>query len=139
MPPFSVAANGALPNSTNELWPEKPCQPKVVTEGGSMRPVEGLVPLRSLQSASLQYTAPGTRWAAGRWPAADSSVLAKFAAMAELPPPGVPSGGPPASYTTCTPVCLKRVVSASTTYQLNSGNTSLHPAKPFRSVLLKFE
>src|SRR5215831_11434621 len=52
---------------------------------------------------------------------------------------GEPSAGPPESYTTCVPVFLKRVLSVSTTYQLNSGNISLKPALPFRSVLLKLE
>ena len=40
MPPFSPAREGLLPNSRNWFWPEKPCQPSVVTHGGSMRPVE---------------------------------------------------------------------------------------------------
>ncbi len=34
---------------------------------------------------------------------------------------------------------LKRVESVSSTYQLNSGNTSLKPALPSRSVLFKLE
>src|SRR5258708_1461075 len=97
MPPFSVGPNGALPNSMKELWPENPCQPSVVTHGGSTLPVDGFVPERSVQSASLQDAAPGTRRFAGRCAVADSCVLAKLAAMFELPPPGVPSGGPPAS------------------------------------------
>src|SRR5256885_956202 len=90
MPPFSPAANGFLPNSMKEFCPAKPCQPSLRTQGGSIRPLErtveqlvapvvGLVvqlltgsllpgPLRidlPVQSASAQYTAPGTRNAAG--------------------------------------------------------------------------
>src|SRR2546430_15028230 len=44
IPPFSPAAKGVLPNSTNEFCPEKPCQPSLRTQGGSMRPVESAVP-----------------------------------------------------------------------------------------------
>src|SRR5437016_5040978 len=130
MPPFSPAWKGALPNSRNEFCPEKPCQPSLVTQGGSMRPVDRVdeqlvVPFvlnvqllgRSLlpapaaiewpvQSAPAQYTAPGTRRAAGRETC--SAVFAMFWPIAELPhgavpPPvhaGLPSAGPPASYTT---------------------------------------
>ncbi|CAB3809214.1 hypothetical protein LMG28138_06086 [Pararobbsia alpina] len=76
MPPFSVGPYGALPNSMNELWPEKPCHPIVVTQGGSTLPVDGFVPERSLQSASLQYAAPGTRRGIGRCDVDDSFVLA---------------------------------------------------------------
>src|SRR6266404_7962623 len=43
MPPFSPAANGLLPNSTNEFCPEKPCQPSLRTQGGSIRPVDRVV------------------------------------------------------------------------------------------------
>ena len=128
MPPFSPAAKGFLPNSMNEFCPEKPCQPSLVTHGGSMRPVDSLVvqvvaPVEGeivqalgglllpapaviewpLQSAPAQYTAPGTRSAAGTDTV--SKVFAMFAAIVELPqgaldPPHVPSAGPPASYTT---------------------------------------
>src|SRR5437764_9157228 len=91
MPPFSPAAKGALPNSRNEFCPENPCQPSLVTQGGSMRPVESAVPVQlvapvvglivqalgasllpgplrtdlPVQSALLQYHAPGTRRPAG--------------------------------------------------------------------------
>src|SRR5215470_13806368 len=118
MPPFSPGANGFLPNSRNEFCPEKPCQPSLVTQGGSMRPVEPALPLKppligplaidsALQSALAQYTAPGTRSAGGRLTC--SAVLAMNWPIEELPhgavPPPVqaelPSAGPPASYTTC--------------------------------------
>src|SRR5882672_11417833 len=102
MPPFSPSAKGCLPNSTNSLWPIKPCQPSVVTQGGSIRAVEGVEELPAPvaidapeQSALAQYTAPGTRRLLGRWTV--SSVLARPAATVEVPPPGVPSAGPPAS------------------------------------------
>src|SRR5437868_4651240 len=129
MPPFSPAWKGALPNSRYEFCPEKPCQPSLVTQGGSMRPVESAVPVQlvapvvglivqalgasllpapaaiewPVQSASAQYTAPGTRRAAGTDTV--SKVLAMFAAIAELLQGAVvevqvPSAGPPASYTT---------------------------------------
>src|SRR5258706_16470385 len=65
-----------------------------------------------------------------------------FGLQGAVPPPRqaeLPAAGPPASYTTCVPVFLKRVESDSITYQLNSGNISLKPALPARSVLLKFE
>src|SRR3979411_3135645 len=99
MPPFSAGTGGlvvgfagaksALPNSTNSFCPEKPCQASLVTQGGSIRPVESAVPLQlvspvvgeivqllgpslvplriewPVQSALLQYTAPGTRSAVG--------------------------------------------------------------------------
>src|SRR5258708_28770581 len=140
MPPFSPGAKGFLPNSTNSFWPTKPCQPSEVTEGGSMRPVEPPAPpplgllsrLSVVQSASAQYTVPGLRRVLSTGKA--SIVLARLAAMFAVPPPGVPSARPPAPYTTCTPVCLKRVVSVSITYQFNSGNLSLNPAQPFRSL-----
>ncbi|VWC31900.1 hypothetical protein BCO37747_06902 [Burkholderia contaminans] len=110
----------------NEFWPEKPCHASVVTQGGSTRPVEPL-PVDA-QSASAQYRAPGTCRFDGSGTV--SVVFAKFAATVECPLPAelVPSTGPPASYTTCVPVGLKRVRSSSTTYQLNSGNTSLNGA-----------
>src|SRR6184192_2329487 len=130
MPPFSPAANGLLPNSMNEFCPEKPCQPSLRTQGGSMRPVERLVGLivqllgaalvagvaieNPVQSAVVQYTAPGTCSACGTDTV--SKVFAMLAAIAELPqgavggltalPHGVPSAGPPASYTTWVPVFL---------------------------------
>ena len=44
-----------------------------------------------------------------------------------------PSICPPASLATCTPVARKRVVSDSTTYQLNSGNVSSKFALPLAS------
>src|ERR1700730_1854611 len=140
MPPFSLGANGALPNSRNSYWPIKPCHAAVVTHGGSMRPVEGVVALAPgpvlidspLQSASPQYTEPGKRRLVGRLLV--SVVPARFAAMLLFV-----SAGPPASYTTCTPVGLYRVESVSIRYQLKSGNISLKLANPFRSVLLKLE
>ena len=142
IPPFSVSPNGRLPNSMKEFWPEKPCQPSLVTQGGSMRPVDSVVvqfvvpslglivhmlggsllllppavlpgsPL-PVQSAVAQYTAPGTRRATGTETV--STVFAMLPAMTELPhgavgrgvtalPHGVPSAGPPASYTTWVPV-----------------------------------
>ena len=137
MPPFSPAAKGFLPNSMNEFCPEKPCQPSLSTQGGSIRPVErsaeqlvapvvALVvqllgasllpgPLRidlPVQSALAQYTEPGTRWATGS--DTRSAVFAIMAAIFELlhgkvplaPHDGLPSAGPPASYTTCVPVFL---------------------------------
>ncbi|HSS24112.1 MAG TPA: hypothetical protein VLL82_06860 [Mycobacterium sp.] len=67
-----------------------------------------------LQSASAQYTAPGTRRATGTETC--SAVLAIMLAIAEFPQgalpacapvhAGLPSAGPPASYTTCAPVFL---------------------------------
>src|SRR5207237_8380724 len=136
--PFSPAANGLLPNSMNEFCPEKPCQPSLRTQGGSMRPVERLVvqlvaPVVGLivqllgaalvagvaianpvPSAVLQYTAPGPCSACGTDTV--SKVFAMLAAIVELPqgavggltalPHGVPSAGPPASYTTWVPVFL---------------------------------
>src|SRR5882672_1927518 len=133
MPPFSpgvvpcAGAKVVLPNSMNEFCPEKPCQPSLRTQGGSIRPVDRLVeqlvvpfvlnvqtlggsllpgPLRidlPAQSAPAQYTAPGTRRAVGRETC--SAVFAMFWPIAELPhgavpPPvhaGLPSAGPPAS------------------------------------------
>src|SRR5436305_15306475 len=90
MPPFSPAAKGFLPNSMNEFCPEKPCQPSLSTQGGSIRPVErsaeqlvahvvGLVvqllgasllhgPHRidlPVQTALAMTTEPGPRWASG--------------------------------------------------------------------------
>src|SRR5215469_9649601 len=44
MPPFSPAAYGFLPNSMNSFCPGKPCQASLTTQGGSMRPVESIVP-----------------------------------------------------------------------------------------------
>src|SRR5256885_16452146 len=46
MPPFSPAAKGLLPNSMNEFCPEKPCQPSLRTQGGSIRPVDKGVPVQ---------------------------------------------------------------------------------------------
>src|SRR2546429_3362155 len=138
MPPFSPAAKGFLPNSMNEFCPEKPCQPSLRTQGGSIRPVErsgeqlvapvvglvvhwlgGSLALRGqtdlpVQSALAQYTEPGTRWAMGS--DTRSAVFAIMAAMLELlhgkvplaPHDGLLSAGPPASYTTCVPVFLLR-------------------------------
>src|SRR6266403_1083453 len=160
MPPVSPTANGFLPNSTNEFCPENPCQPSLTTQGGSIRPVETVEPSvgplepptigpaateAPSQSAVAQYTAPGTRSTEGTGTC--SAVFASLLPILEfphgaVPPPvhaGLPSAGPPASYTTCVPVFLKRVESDSITYQLNSGNTSLKPALPARSVLLKLE
>src|SRR4030081_1655170 len=96
MPPFSAGrvpvagAKVALPNSMNEVLPEKPCQPSLLTHGGSMRPVDSMLPHVvapveaevvqllggsllpapaaiewPVQSAPAQYTAPGTRNATG--------------------------------------------------------------------------
>src|SRR3989440_47305 len=135
MPPFSPAAKGFLPNSMNEFCPGKPCQPSLRTQGGSIRPLERTVeqlvaPVVGLvvqllggsltgfridlpvQSALAQYTEPGTRWATGT--DTRSAVFAIMAAMLELlhgkvplaPHDGLPSAGPPASYTTCVPVFL---------------------------------
>src|SRR5882757_9899025 len=108
MPPFSPATNGVLPNSMNEFCPENPCQPSLRTHGGSIRPVDRIVPhvvtpvvadvVQALgasllpapavmewppQSAPEQYTAPGTRRAAGTETV--SAVLAMFAPIVELP------------------------------------------------------
>src|ERR1700674_5694162 len=111
MPPFSPAAKAFLTNSMNEFWPEKPCDPSLSTQAGSMRPVEpfptaGSNP-RSLarQSADAQYRAPGTRSARGTETC--SAVFAMFPAMLDFPhgavggfaelPQDVPSAGPPAS------------------------------------------
>src|SRR4029077_6417486 len=99
MPPFSPAPKGFLPNSRNEFCPEKPCQPSVTTQGGSMRPVEPPGPLEPpvtgpvamdtpVQSAVAQYTAPGTRRAAGT--PTCSAVFAMRLAMVELPHGAVP-------------------------------------------------
>src|SRR5437660_11636663 len=108
MPPFSPAWKGALPNSRNEFCPEKPCQPSLVTQGGSMRPVESAVPVQlvapvvglivqalgaslvpgplrielPVQSAWLQWSAPATRRAAGTGTV--TKVFAMLAAMAAL-------------------------------------------------------
>src|SRR5438045_6848529 len=129
MPPFSPSAKGALPNSMNEFCPEKPCQPSLRTQGGSMRPVESAVPVQvvapvvalivqelgasllpgplridlPVQSAVLQYTAPGTRRGVGTDTV--SKELAMLPAIVELLQGAVvelqvPSAGPPASYTT---------------------------------------
>src|SRR6202158_6038616 len=109
MPPFSPVAKGALPNSMNEYWPRKPCQPSVVTDGGSIRLVDGVAELLAgpflieapVQSAVAQYTAPGTRRFVGRWNV--SPLLARFPAIAEqggggVTPAGVvQSAAPPAS------------------------------------------
>src|SRR6202171_1673093 len=121
MPPFSAGvmtlpfapktagAKGTLPNSTISPWPIKPCHASVVTQGGSIRPVEGLAALlpgpflieAPVQSAVAQYTAPGTRRFVGRWNV--SAVLAKFPPIAEqggggVTPAGVvQSAAPPAS------------------------------------------
>src|SRR2546430_16503206 len=91
MPPFSPAAKGLLLNSMNEFCPEKPCQPSLRTQGGSIRPVDKGVPVQIVapvvgliehalgasllagpaaiewggESALLQKTPPGTRRAAG--------------------------------------------------------------------------
>src|SRR6266436_633860 len=105
MPPFSPGTNGFMPHSMKLFWPSRPCQAWVVAHGGSMRPVDGLAALEvgplwienPVQSALSQYTAPGTRRLGGRWAVGDSSVFANAAAMVELPPPVVPSTGPPES------------------------------------------
>src|SRR5882762_10436915 len=101
IPPVSPTAKGFLPNSRKEFWPEKPCQPPLATQGGSMRPVEPL-PLVAVQSATAQYLAPGTRRLVGT--GICSAVFAIFPPMTEFPhtvpvvPPHVePSEGPPAS------------------------------------------
>src|SRR6266436_4180889 len=99
MPPFSPVANGVLPNSTNSFWPRKPCHPSVATEGGSIRPVDGLAALlpgpflieKPVQSALPQYTAPGTRSAGGTWNV--SPVCARFAAIPEHGGGGVTPAG----------------------------------------------
>src|SRR5258705_9685906 len=115
MPPFSAGtvpsagAKVALPNSMNEFCPEKPCQPSLLTHGGSMRPVDrtvehvvvpsvwnvqtlggSLLPAPPaidlpVQSAPAQYTAPGTRKGVG---------TETFSAGFALFPPnlGVPHG-----------------------------------------------
>src|SRR2546421_9847655 len=102
MPPFSPATYGFLPNSMNEFWPAKPCQPSLVTQAGLTRPVDPPAATASPvgQSADAQYLAPGTRSAAGSGTC--SAVFAMFAPMAELPHGAVvevqgPSAGPPAS------------------------------------------
>src|SRR6267154_1859707 len=151
MPPFSPAANGFIPNSMKLFWPSRPCQAWVGPQGwgGSMRAVEPAEPpplgrvsrFWLVQSASEQYTAPGTLRPGGS--ETDSFVLAMLAAMLEHGGAGVTPGGveqsaePPASYTLWVPACLYRVVVVSTTSQFMNGKTSLKPAKPFRSVLLK--
>src|SRR5450755_4138517 len=105
-------------------------------------------PVQSAPAERPQYTAPGTRSSLGT--EICSTVFAKYLDMLEVDehgavggvtalPHGVPSAGPPESYTTWVPVFLYRVASDSMTYQLNSGNTSLKPALPDKSVLLKFE
>src|SRR5215469_1187647 len=126
MPPVSLSAKGFLPNSMNEFSPEKPCQPSLITQGGSMRPVDSAVPVQvvapvvalmlqtlgglllpgpaviewPVQSALLQYTAPGTRSAVGTDTV--SNVFAMWLAMFEFLQGAelavqVPSAGPPAS------------------------------------------
>src|SRR5579883_336827 len=103
MPPFSPVANGFLPNSRNEFWPAKPCQPSLVTQAGSTRPVEPPAVSPAGQSAFAQYRAPGTRRLAGT--GISSAVRAIILAMLELPQgatpgwpqAGEPSAGPPAS------------------------------------------
>src|ERR1700756_247289 len=105
MPPFSPAANCFIANSMKLLWPSNPCQPWVApTVGGSTRPVEPPAASSAGQSADAQYLAPGTRRFDGT--GFVSIVLARPAAMVELPPPGVPAAGPPAAHTTCAPAVL---------------------------------
>src|SRR5437879_12714418 len=47
------------------FWPEKPCQPSLVTQGGSTRPVEPPALSPAGESGFGQYLAPGTRRVAG--------------------------------------------------------------------------
>src|SRR5437870_1311840 len=85
MPPFSPVWNGFLPNSTNSKLPIKPCQPSVVTQGGSILPVEPPAPRPlAVQSASAQYTAPGTRRGVGTGIA---SVVFTRWKQSQSPPP----------------------------------------------------
>jgi hypothetical protein len=81
--------------------------PWVLTEGwqgfSGQTPGPYERPRRFTQSASPQYTASGIRKLVGR--GNDSVVLARNCAPTDFPPPA-PSAGPPASYITCTPVCL---------------------------------
>src|SRR5215831_2984658 len=130
MPPFSAGrvpvagANGFMPHSIKLFWPSRPCQAWVFAHEGSTRAVEPGLPAPGLkepvpvQSAVAQYLAPGIRRLVGRWAVGDSVVFASHFAMVEFPPPPwhvlapgtlsalVQSTGPPASYTTCAPVCL---------------------------------
>src|SRR6516162_10282646 len=113
MPPFSPALKGFFPNSKKLFCPEKPCQPSLLTHGGSMRPVElgvlaGLGPSCNfcpVQSALLQYTAPGKCRLPGRgrssyvraiiWPTFEDPHLAfPVLGFAHV---GEPSAGPPES------------------------------------------
>src|SRR2546429_9504612 len=95
----------------NEFWPEKPCQPSLVTHAGSTRPVDPPPASPVGQSADAQYLAPGTRSAVGS--GICSAVFAMFAPMTEclhgaVVEVQVPSAGPPASETTWGPVFLYR-------------------------------
>jgi hypothetical protein len=81
--------------------------------GGSLVPGPAAIEW-PVQSAPAQYTAPGTRKATGTETC--SAVFASIEAIAELPQgalpacapvhAGLPSAGPPASYTTCVPELL---------------------------------
>src|SRR5215469_10290684 len=104
IPPVSPTANGFLPNSMKLFWPEKPCQPSVETQAGSTRPLDPPAVSPVGQSADLQYRAPGMRRPVGS--EICSTVFAMLPPIVDVPPPGVPSAGPPASYTTCVPVFL---------------------------------
>src|SRR2546423_14854428 len=81
------------------FWPEKPCQPSLVTQGGSTRPVEPPALSPAGQSGFAQYLAPGIRRAAGT--EFSSAVFARFASLVVEGPHGavvelhVPSAGPP--------------------------------------------
>src|SRR4029077_11760998 len=72
------------------------------------------------------------------WPQGFDAELLWLVLPPDRPPkqpvPEGPSICPPKSYTTCTPVFLKRVLSDSATYQLNNGKVSLKLAWPLTSV-----
>src|SRR4029077_15281367 len=90
-----------------------PVESVLQTAGGSLEPGPSAIDFPE-QSADAQYTAPGTRKAVGT--EIVSAVLAMKCPILEFPqgglcvlaaaPHGVPSAGPPASYTTWVPVFL---------------------------------
>src|SRR6266404_5929604 len=68
------------------FWPEKPCQPSLVTQAGSTRPVEPPALSPAGQSGFAQYLAPGTRKAAGT--EFSSAVFARNASLVVEGPHG---------------------------------------------------
>src|SRR5258706_16427583 len=72
------------------FWPEKPCQPSLVTQGGSTRPVEPPALSPAGQSGFAQYLAPGTRKAAGT--EFCSAVFARNASLVVAGPHGAVLG-----------------------------------------------